>query len=136
MAVASAKGKQQEWLRKQHDGAVKDRQGDVSLPAGAERDGGAPPATLALADALRRQKGSVYPSTNPLQTQTSSVDIELLEGDHVGRGDELRAQFPSFARLGYFEVVLRPGMQLFIPRGWWHYCRSETTSFSVNHFWL
>mmetsp|Transcript_9420 Transcript_9420/g.16625 ORF Transcript_9420/g.16625 Transcript_9420/m.16625 type:complete len:89 (+) Transcript_9420:83-349(+) len=38
--------------------------------------------------------------------------------------------------LRYYEVILEPGEALFIPRKWWHYCRSKTVSCSVNFWWL
>ncbi|CAE8683930.1 unnamed protein product, partial [Polarella glacialis] len=42
---------------------------------------------------------------------------------------------PNFADAPYLETILGPGDMLFIPRHWWHYIRSLTTSVSVN-FWF
>eukprot|EP00435_Cladocopium_sp_Y103_P023478 s653_g5.t1 len=42
---------------------------------------------------------------------------------------------PAFANAVFVETILGPGEMLFIPKRWWHYVRSLTTSISVN-FWF
>ncbi|WP_031068407.1 cupin-like domain-containing protein [Streptomyces sp. NRRL WC-3742] len=44
------------------------------------------------------------------------------------------AAFPRFARADVLTTVMEPGDALFIPRGWWHYIRSESASISINHW--
>jgi ribosomal protein L16 Arg81 hydroxylase len=56
----------------------------------------------------------------------SAVDVEAPDAAE---------HFPAFANAKPFDTVLGPGDVLFIPRGWWHYVRSLTPSFSVN-FWF
>ena len=44
---------------------------------------------------------------------------------------------PDFEKANFVETILGPGEMLFIPKRWWHYVRSLTTSVSVNFwFWL
>jgi hypothetical protein len=49
--------------------------------------------------------------------------------------EELRKKFPDFERAAYCETILAPGDCLYIPRGWWHYVRSLSPSFSVSFWW-
>lgn len=39
------------------------------------------------------------------------------------------------ARLPAADCVLEAGQMLYIPRGWWHYVKSTTVSFSVSYWW-
>ena len=56
---------------------------------------------------------------------TSLVDVENPELD----------QFEEFARAEYVEGVLGAGECLYIPRGWWHFVRSESVSIGVSFWW-
>ena len=47
----------------------------------------------------------------------------------------LESEYPAFAAAPYTETILGPGDMLFIPWGCWHYCRSLTTSISLNVWW-
>ena len=47
----------------------------------------------------------------------------------------IRTNYPLFLDAPYLETVLEPGECLFIPRSWWHYVRSLSTSFSVSFWW-
>ena len=61
------------------------------------------------------------PHADPLLHNTSQVDVDRLsEAD---------------ARIPCVDTILREGEMLFIPRGWWHYVRSLSSSFSVS-FWF
>ena len=43
--------------------------------------------------------------------------------------------FPLLAGAAYVDMVLEPGDVLFLPRGWWHYLKSLSTSISLAfHF--
>jgi hypothetical protein len=44
-------------------------------------------------------------------------------------------RFPGFKDVEYLEGVLAPGECLYIPKGWWHYVRSLSPSFSVSFWW-
>ncbi|KAJ3172761.1 Lysine-specific demethylase 8 [Geranomyces variabilis] len=68
---------------------------------------------------------AVYPNEEEsMMSNTSRVDVESPD----------LAAFPDFAAAPYFECVVEPGDLLFIPKGWWHYVRSLSLSFSVS-FW-
>ena len=64
----------------------------------------------------------VYPFVDNIVN--SQVDPEHLD---VRR-------FPRFLDASVFTCVVEPGDVLYIPRGWWHYLRSESPSISVNHW--
>jgi lysine-specific demethylase 8 len=64
------------------------------------------------------------------------LDALENDGEEVGEtADEFRANFPGFERAVYCEAVIGPGDCLYIPRGWWHYVRSLSPSFSVSFWW-
>src|SRR5262249_28759550 len=49
--------------------------------------------------------------------------------------DELdAARFPKFASATLLVTRVGPGEVLYIPRGWWHYIKSESPSISINHW--
>lgn len=79
---------------------------------------------------------------------TSTVDLEEVmgfvgyeqdedgdNGEHHRRKMEFLKRFPNFLEAEYVEGVLGEGECLFIPRGWWHYVRSLSPSFSVSFWW-
>jgi hypothetical protein len=81
-------------------------------------------------------------------SNTSMVDldeaIELFETEvvdeearshRVERQKAFEKQFPGFREAKFVEAVLGPGDCLYIPRGWWHYVRSLSASFSVSFWW-
>jgi hypothetical protein len=69
-----------------------------------------------------RQTHLVYPF--PDNIVNSMVDPEHLD---TGR-------FPRFLEASVSTCVVGPGDVLYIPRGWWHYLRSESPSISINHW--
>ena len=76
-----------------------------------------------------------------VQPNTSAIDAGVLDGFGGGGGVDLGGvdlgMFPRFGEIeSFLEGELRPGDALFIPKGWWHYVRALSTSFSVNHWWL
>jgi lysine-specific demethylase 8 len=56
---------------------------------------------------------------------TSQVDAENLDFK----------EFPLAKNVKFLHVVLKAGEMLFIPKLWWHYCRSLSKSISVS-FWF
>jgi len=64
--------------------------------------------------------------------QRSSKDAE---SNGELRLDDFKARFPNFADAEYLEGILSEGQSLFIPKGWWHYVRSLSSSFSVSFWW-
>uniref|UniRef100_A0A5S6QZL0 JmjC domain-containing protein 5 n=1 Tax=Trichuris muris TaxID=70415 RepID=A0A5S6QZL0_TRIMR len=68
---------------------------------------------------------AVYPIAGGLMRNTSQVDM----------ADPDLEAFPNVRNARVYETVARPGDLLFIPRGWWHYLKSVSTSFSVS-FWF
>lgn len=67
-----------------------------------------------------------------LQGAVSRVDVEARD---AGAAASQAASFPLFATAHHWDVVLGPGDALFIPKGWWHYARAITPSFSINFWW-
>ena len=68
------------------------------------------------------------PFQDPLLSNTSMIDVE---------GTTALADYPEFgiAWENGYDCLLNEGDILFIPKGWWHYVRSLSTSFSVS-FWF
>jgi len=64
----------------------------------------------------------VYPFIDNIVN--SQVNPEQYEPD----------KFPKFASATVYSTVVKPGDILSIPRGWWHYLRSESPSISINHW--
>jgi lysine-specific demethylase 8 len=69
-----------------------------------------------------RQTNLVYPFLD--NVVNSQVDPEHLDVE----------RFPRFLRANVSTCVVGPGDVLYIPRGWWHYLRSESPSISINHW--
>lgn len=55
------------------------------------------------------------------------------EGEEGGTGQEEGEE--EFKKAEYFDGILGPGDTLYIPKGWWHYVRGLSVSFSVS-FWF
>jgi lysine-specific demethylase 8 len=68
----------------------------------------------------------IYPYDGQFLDNTSQVDMDNYDANI----------FPLFASLPYLDCVLQPGQILYIPKGWWHYVRSLSTSFSINFWWI
>jgi len=64
-------------------------------------------------------------------------DSSSEDADSNGRLrlSDFKRRYPDFADAEYFEGVLSEGQCLFIPKGWWHYVRSMSPSFSVSFWW-
>ncbi|KAG5683742.1 hypothetical protein PVAND_013007 [Polypedilum vanderplanki] len=56
---------------------------------------------------------------------TSQVDAEKLDVE----------KFPLSKNVKFKRVILKAGEMIYIPKAWWHYCRSLTKSISVS-FWF
>lgn len=69
-------------------------------------------------------------SATTAQGNISAVDVEEPADSAVNK-----AKYPLFANAKHVDCVLGPGDILLIPKGWWHYVRSITPSFSIN-FWF
>lgn len=58
----------------------------------------------------------------------------LLSNINLKNIDENR--FPLFKKAKIIKVILEEGDALYIPRGWWHYVESLTTTINVSfHYW-
>jgi hypothetical protein len=68
----------------------------------------------------------LYPAYGTVQKNTSRVDFEKPD----------LKEFPKFAEAERHMAELNPGDGLFIPFKWWHYCKTEDLSCSVNFWWL
>ena len=72
---------------------------------------------------------------------TSAVDVGVMEGWDTGpeeTGSDGHIQTTGreeFLALSYTDCILEPGDTLYIPRGWWHYVRGLSVSFSVSFWW-
>ncbi|KAF3331116.1 putative lysine-specific demethylase JMJD5 isoform X1 [Carex littledalei] len=67
----------------------------------------------------------LYPHDESMLINTSQVDL-----DHIDT-----AAFPKIENLEFMDCILDEGEMLYIPRKWWHYVRSLSTSFSVSFWW-
>ncbi|KAI9657992.1 MAG: hypothetical protein M1821_002649 [Bathelium mastoideum] len=75
-------------------------------------------------------------------SNTSQVDLRLFSPNYEEQNESesrsepsLHAQYPLFRTAHSLECVLGPGDSLYIPKGWWHYVESLSTSFSVSFWW-
>ncbi|KAJ3217644.1 Lysine-specific demethylase 8 [Clydaea vesicula] len=72
------------------------------------------------------QSHLLYPfDSNSMLKNTSQVDI--LHPDLLS--------FPLFNKAKYVELTIGPGDMLYIPKGYWHFVKSLTPSFSIS-FWF
>ncbi|KAI9688029.1 MAG: hypothetical protein M1820_010317 [Bogoriella megaspora] len=82
------------------------------------------------------QTPKLYPRGNDDQgidmSNTSQVDVKQFELQSPSQSQDA---FPLFREANYVECVLGPGECLYVPRGWWHYVESLSTSFSVSFWW-
>ena len=69
--------------------------------------------------------------------QSAAVDATLSQGNVSAVDVEHPdlTSYPLFAGAHHYDVILGPGDVLYIPKGWWHYVRSLTPSFSCNFWW-
>ncbi|CAE8602247.1 unnamed protein product, partial [Polarella glacialis] len=69
---------------------------------------------------------------DPLRNNSTLEPADILEGEAAG---SYAARFPKLLEAEFVDVVLNPGDMLYLPRGWWHYVKSLSTSISVAfHF--
>eukprot|EP00930_Biecheleria_cincta_P041216 TRINITY_DN28223_c0_g1_i1.p1 TRINITY_DN28223_c0_g1~~TRINITY_DN28223_c0_g1_i1.p1 ORF type:complete len:479 (+),score=82.46 TRINITY_DN28223_c0_g1_i1:48-1484(+) len=67
-----------------------------------------------------------------LSNNSAMEPADLLEGEVSGSYTD---RFPEFLKAAFVDVILEPGDQLYLPRGWWHYVKSLSMSISVAfHF--
>ncbi|KAK9798192.1 hypothetical protein WJX73_002063 [Symbiochloris irregularis] len=74
------------------------------------------------------QTGMVQPFASPLVLRnTSEIDMEEVDARCAedGGGGDVRP----------WEVTLRPGEMLYIPKSWWHHIHAVEPSFSVSCWW-
>lgn len=68
----------------------------------------------------------LYPYGGEILFNTSQIDVE---------DPELPKKFPAAVGAKYTDVLLEPGMALYIPPKWAHYVKSLAPSFSIS-FWF
>ncbi|EFN53058.1 hypothetical protein CHLNCDRAFT_36633 [Chlorella variabilis] len=68
---------------------------------------------------------AMYPHAEGMHTNSGRVDVDAPDLE----------RFPLFAAARFQDCVLEAGQMLYIPRGWWHYVKSTTVSFSVSYWW-
>eukprot|EP01031_Cornospumella_fuschlensis_P030626 gene30626-37003_t len=68
----------------------------------------------------------LYPAVDTVQKNTSRVDFDNIDFN----------RFPLLKGVSGYEAVLEPADGLFIPYKWWHFCKSQSRSCSVNFWWL
>lgn len=74
-----------------------------------------------------------YPMSSP--SDSLAVSPSMMNTSRVDVFAPLNSEFPDFQDQAIPKALqgrLEPGDLLFIPPGWWHAMRSETTSFSVS----
>ncbi|KAF2233139.1 Clavaminate synthase-like protein [Viridothelium virens] len=57
------------------------------------------------------------------------------DSENAASESPVAERFPLFEKAQYVEGLLGPGDCLYIPKGWWHYVESLSTSFSVSFWW-
>lgn len=68
-----------------------------------------------------------------MQNNSRIEPADLLEGEKNGAYTD--GPFHKLTEASFLDVVLHPGDLLYLPRGWWHYVKSLSTSISVAfHF--
>ena len=68
----------------------------------------------------------LYPhSEESLLSNSSQLDVENPD----------YSEFPEHRKAQPLDCVLERGEMLFIPKGWWHFVKSLTPSFSVSFWW-
>ena len=61
--------------------------------------------------------------------------VETVSGAVRSPGECHEAWKGHFETAEYVDMILEPGDMLYLPRGWWHYLRSLSTSISLAfHF--
>lgn len=62
-----------------------------------------------------------------MRLQLCAVQVDVLSPQP--------AQFSDFEKAPYMQCRLQPGQMLFIPRKWWHFVQSASSSLSVSYWW-
>ena len=65
--------------------------------------------------------------TDGMAPNTSTLDIDIHNINDC--------TYPEILDSMYSECILGPGDAIYIPRGWYHFVKSLTTSFSVSFWW-
>lgn len=68
-----------------------------------------------------------------LSNNSTVEPADLLLGEAAGAYGGEAGRFPALLEAEFVEVVLEPGDLLFLPKGWWHYVKSLSTSISVAY---
>ncbi len=68
------------------------------------------------------------------QTHLVHPFIDNIVNSEVDPENYNHEKFPNFVKADVYSTVVGPGDVLFIPKGWWHYLRSEEPSISINHW--
>jgi hypothetical protein len=68
----------------------------------------------------------LYPAVGTVQKNTSLIDFDSPD----------YKKHPLFQDVELFQVTLMEGDALYIPFKWWHHCKTNGMSCSVNFWWL
>jgi lysine-specific demethylase 8 len=68
----------------------------------------------------------MYPAVGTVQKNTSLIDFDSPD----------YKKHPLFQDVELFQVTLMAGDALYIPFKWWHHCKTNAMSCSVNFWWL
>ena len=82
----------------------------------------------------------LYTAKETVQKNTSKIDFDAFVLE-TGQDIEMDiSQYPLFEdhAMSHMReaVTLKAGDALYIPKGWFHYCRADSFSMSVNYWWL
>ena len=98
-----------------------------------------PPPRVNLAHARCRpctlQAARLYPREGAAaMSNNSSIEpADILAGERAGAYAAPASRFSKLGEARYVEAVLQPGDMLYIPRGWWHFVKSLSTSISLAY---
>ena len=70
-----------------------------------------------------------FKQTNLVYPFIDNVVNSMVDPDNVDI-----SRYPNFLKATVYETTVNHGEMLFIPKGWWHYLKSESKSISVNHW--
>eukprot|EP00933_Yihiella_yeosuensis_P031754 TRINITY_DN25368_c0_g1_i1.p1 TRINITY_DN25368_c0_g1~~TRINITY_DN25368_c0_g1_i1.p1 ORF type:complete len:560 (+),score=92.36 TRINITY_DN25368_c0_g1_i1:109-1680(+) len=74
-------------------------------------------------------------SEDTLRNNSMLEPADILEGEAAGSYGGENGRFPKLFEAKYVDVIVEPGDLLYLPKGWWHFVKSLSTSISVAfHF--
>jgi len=78
----------------------------------------------------------LYPPSESVALNPHPPDTLLFNTSQINIEDpNAFVDYPELKLAKYYDILLEPGMMLYIPPKWWHFVKSLSPSFSVS-FWF